>query len=47
VNIKIRLMVQLDNIEKRMDNVDDFKELAILQIAKTKVLTALQKYEDQ
>jgi uncharacterized protein YjaG (DUF416 family) len=32
---------QLESIEKRLNNVDDFKEWAILQNAKATILTTL------
>jgi hypothetical protein len=36
---------QLEDIEKRLSNVDDFKEWAILQVAKSNILSSLQLYE--
>ncbi|WP_180827324.1 hypothetical protein [Bacillus sp. UMB0728] len=46
MNIQFKLENQLQDIEKRMNNADDFKEWAILQNAKATILAALQKYED-
>jgi hypothetical protein len=46
MNIKTKLENQLQVIELRLNNVDDFKEWAILQNAKATILAALQKYED-
>lgn len=45
VTLETKLEWQLADIEKRLNNVDDFKEWAILQSAKATVLAALQKYE--
>jgi hypothetical protein len=47
VEIRIQLANQLNEIETRLKNVDDFKEWAILQNAKALVLTAMQKYENR
>jgi hypothetical protein len=47
MEIKIQLVNQLTEIERRLNNVEDFKEWAILQNTKAIILTALQKYENK
>jgi hypothetical protein len=47
INIKKELLKQLNEINARLDNVDDFKEWAILQVAKSNVLSSLQLYFEQ
>jgi hypothetical protein len=46
IDIKKELLIQLSEINARLDNVDDFKEWAILQVAKSNVLSSLQLYID-
>jgi hypothetical protein len=43
MKIKEELEKQLKDINKRLDNVDDFKEWAILQVAKSNVLASLMR----
>ncbi|MFO1442924.1 hypothetical protein KDN24_06800 [Bacillus sp. Bva_UNVM-123] len=45
MNIRVKLENQLGEVEKRMNNADDFKEWAILQNTKAIILNSLQKYE--
>jgi hypothetical protein len=47
INIKKELLKQLSEINARLDNVDDSKEWAILQVAKSNVLSSLQLYFEQ
>ncbi|MEH7116173.1 hypothetical protein V7128_01940 [Neobacillus vireti] len=44
MNIKKELEKQLKEINERLNNVDDFKEWAILQVAKSNILSSLQLY---
>ena len=47
MNIKQKLEFQLREIEERFGNCEDFKEWAMLQVAKSNILSALQKYEGE
>jgi hypothetical protein len=47
INIRKELLKQLSEINARLDNVDDSKEWAILQVAKSNVLSSLQLYFEQ
>jgi hypothetical protein len=44
MKIKEELEKQLKDINERLNNVDDFKEWAILQVAKSNVLSSLMQY---
>jgi hypothetical protein len=46
MDIKSELEKQLQDINERLENVDDFKEWSILQVAKSNVLSSLQLYFD-
>lgn len=46
VDIKIKLLTQLDKVEAELTRPSSDEEAATLQLAKATILIGLQKYED-